>query len=156
MTYYEEIPVFEGRKNRKVIWSHAGITEGWLSTIEGTFLNEKHKKHVILRDYVGSRVDEMVEIAWQLRLHQLFTVDSYSGGYDRWAGPLWVRPAILRFEALCGYDQIVGHTAKRDIEKIWSDNDPIKNKSNIKDLIILTDCLDYVNNYYEIEFQTNI
>jgi hypothetical protein len=149
MAYYEDGLEIEGRKNRKVLWTHAGVTEGWLSTIEGTFLNEKHKKHIILRDYVGSRVDEMIEIAWQLRLRQLFSVDTDSGGVDRWAGPLWVRPGTLQWESLSGFDQIIGHTAKRRITTIESENNE---DDDVKDLIIITDCLEFDNNFYEIEY----
>lgn len=156
MAYYEEIPLFEGRKNRKVLWTHAGVTGGWLKQIEGVFLNEKHKKHLILREHFGDRIDDMLQVAWELRLNNLFAVDSDSGGMSQWAGPLWVRPRTLKWEAIEGFDQIIGHTPKSTITKIWTIDEDVESNPEARDLIIITDCLEHGDgSYYEIEYETN-
>jgi hypothetical protein len=154
MAYYAELPVHEGRKNRKILWTHAGVTGGWLKQIEGVFRNEKHKKHVILREYYGARIDEMIQVAWELRLPSIFNVDGDSGGMCQWAGPIWVRPRMLQWEAIEGYDQIVGHTPKPRITKLWTLDETEESNPEARDLIVLIDCLEHGDgSFYEIEYE---
>jgi hypothetical protein len=50
-----------------------------------------------------------------MRVVNIFNVDAHSGGNDLWAGPIWVRPTILREFNLEGYNQVVGHTPQGSI-----------------------------------------
>jgi hypothetical protein len=63
--------------------------------------------------FIGSenwKIDKILNLAWDLRVSNIYNVDNASGGSDLWAGPLWVRPHILNDFYLEGYDHVVGHT----------------------------------------------
>jgi hypothetical protein len=148
-----EASEFEGRKNRRIIWTHAGITGGWFKLLDGAFKSEKHKYREILKDYRESSISEKLNVAWKLKLPTLFLVDFYSGGMSQWAGPVWVRPDLLKWENISGYDQIVGHTPKRSIVKIWSPEPSEESNPEARDLIVLTDCLEHGDgSFFEFEF----
>jgi hypothetical protein len=154
LAYFEDIPEYEGRKNRKVLWTHAGVTGGWLKILNESFTNERHRHYQILKEFADARIDRKLNLAWETRLSSLFLVDSYSGGMSQWAGPLWVRPGILEWEAIEGFDQIVGHTPKRSITKIWCPDESTESNPNARDLIVLIDCLEHGDGtYHEISYE---
>jgi hypothetical protein len=91
----------------KTIWTHAGITSGWIKELGLT--------HSINPDKLADSINS----AWEKRgvlKHVIGAVDRVSGGWDPYAGPIWVRPYQLLEDAVLGYDQIVGHTPQRDID----------------------------------------
>ena len=60
-------------------------------------------------------------------------------GDNIWQGPLWIRPGALMAVRVEPYTHIVGHTRTKRIDLKW------------KGQLILTDCLDTVNEYLVIE-----
>jgi hypothetical protein len=157
MAHYEEIPLLEGRRNRKVLWTHAGVTQGWLNDLDrSAFYNTKHRFYEILKDNQTDRIDQKLQLAWALRLTPIFAVDSYSGGSSSWAGPIWVRPHILSYENLTGIDQIVGHTPKSTIIKMMIPPKDVESNPENQDLLVLTDCLEHGDeSYYEFSYDEN-
>lgn len=132
----------ESEDGTRTLWTHAGVTEGWLNCLRKIVDSPKfrYKDHFI--GWESMRVDELINLAWQFRLHVLFNVDSYSGGMSQWAGPVWVRPTILLWEALKGYNQVVGHTPQREITvKTTYDTEDLS--ADVQDKIYLIDCLEY-------------
>ena len=94
----------------KTLWTHAGITHGWHTELLRD-VNSPRYRHTDF--FIGSeswKIDKLLNVAWDLRVDNLYNVDNASGGMDLWAGPLWVRPHILKDFYLEGYDQVVGHT----------------------------------------------
>lgn len=93
------------------IWTHAGITVGWL--------NELKLLHTINQENLA----ETLNSAWKNRKllkNIIGAVDRASGGWDLCAGPIWVRPEQLLNDAVLGYNQIVGHTPQKDINTVPS------------------------------------
>jgi hypothetical protein len=155
MAYYQEVPVHADRKNRKILWTHAGVTNGWLNVLNtNCFMNENHRHYEILKDFANSRIDHKLNLAWEIRLNVLFLIDSFSGGTSQWASPLWCRPNVLKREALSGFDQIVGHTPKRTITKIFVERESNLNDTEETDILVITDCLEYGDGtFYEIKYE---
>ena len=99
----------------KTLWTHAGVTKGWHSEL----LKDVNSPSYRLNDFfIGSEswaIDKLINVSWKLRATNVFNVDAHSGGNDLWAGPIWVRPTILKEFNLEGYDQVVGHTPQGSI-----------------------------------------
>ena len=99
----------------KTLWTHAGVTRGWFKEL----MRDINSPSFRLNDFfIGSedwKIDKVLNVAWKLRVTNLYNVDAHSGGVDLWAGPLWVRPTILKDFNLEGYDQVVGHTPHSSI-----------------------------------------
>lgn len=97
-------------KSIKTLWTHAGVTKGWYTEL----LKDVNSPRFRHNDFfIGSKdwkIDKLLNVAWDLRVDNIYNVDNASGGMDLWAGPLWVRPHILNDFYLEGYDQVVGHT----------------------------------------------
>ena len=94
----------------KTLWTHAGVTKGWHNELLRD-VNSPRYRHTDF--FIGSgswKIDKLLNVAWDLKVDNLYNVDNASGGVDLWAGPLWVRPHILNDFYLEGYDQVVGHT----------------------------------------------
>lgn len=105
------LDVFDtGKKIFKTLWTHAGVTGKWFES----FMKDVNSTKFRFNDYfIGSekwKIDKVLNVAWELQVDNLFDVDADSGGFNLWAGPLWVRPRILNDFYLEGYDQVVGHT----------------------------------------------
>lgn len=104
-------------KEEKYLWTHAGITAGWLKE----FMRDVNSPRFRLNDFfIGSeswKIDKLINLAFQLRVDNLFNVDPHSGGFDLWAGPFWVRPIIFNDHPIEGLNQIVGHTPHKEIRK---------------------------------------
>jgi hypothetical protein len=154
IAHYEELHNSDGRSLRKILWTHAGVTQGWLDILNETFDDQTHRHYEIMRDNKNSRIDQKLNLAWELGLGCLHNVDSSSGGSSQWAGPLWVRPSTLCWENFPGVDQIVGHTPRPKIVKQWSPDTDVESNPEARDLIVIIDCLEHGNGeYYEIEYE---
>jgi hypothetical protein len=105
------------------LWTHAGVTSGWMKELDEALFGPKPSR---FRDLLLERnpqtVAEKINVAWEFNLPELYAVDRDSGGYAKWAGPLWVRPGKLDKYPLKGYNQIVGHTAFPEITKVKQDD----------------------------------
>ena len=108
----------ESDKGEKYLWTHAGVTSGWLEKFNKALANPSNKSlKSIIEDHdpMNRKISENLNFAWELRMKVLFNVDMYSGGIEEWAGPIWVRPIMLNQHPLTGYNQIVGHTPQATI-----------------------------------------
>jgi hypothetical protein len=120
-----------GEDKTKILWTHAGVTNGWLKTVKESLLG--HRFELFFNDIENMPIDDILNTMWQLRMAELFYVDSDSGGYEDFASPLWVRPRRLVGDALGGYNQIVGHTFQETIKT---------EKTKYGDEITFIDCLE--------------
>lgn len=105
----------KGEKGDKWLWTHAGVTEGWYKELRSKVFNPNHRLYEVYRDYTEEQIAELLNVAFEAREGVIFNVDPYSGGWDTWAGPLWVRPKMLNSSPLVGVNQIVGHTVMKKI-----------------------------------------
>jgi len=97
------------------LWTHAGVTDGWLKELHKEMFDPNHRHHDILKLAADWKLGDQINHAWECRLDVLYAVDHYSGGHQAWAGPLWVRPHRLNEFGLKDYFQIVGHTPQAAI-----------------------------------------
>jgi len=107
------------------LFSHAGLTKSWCTN-----------NNIDINNIVDS-VNDLFKYS-PLKLG--FTIGgnlSYYGD-DITQGPFWVRPNSLYRDALDFYIHVVGHTAFKTIQE-YSSN------------IIVTDCLDTINQYLHID-----
>ena len=101
---------------RRYLWTHAGITDVWLNYCFEPAWNDPKRKHSsILREHDEDSLADRLNLAFEMRFSNIFNVDSFSGGASEWAGPLWVRPAMLNNFSINTHTQIVGHTPQDDI-----------------------------------------
>jgi predicted phosphodiesterase len=120
--FYENKDLFQFAYNLPgsgCFWTHAGITQDWLEHFQETVMNPKGRFYEVYKELedTSASLEEKLNTAWKHRLKVLFTVDSDSGGHDKYAGPLWVRPNRLDEDTLIGYVQIVGHTHQDAIKE---------------------------------------
>lgn len=94
----------------KTLWTHAGVTQKWFDEFVKDATSDRYRHKQFFDDIDEMRIDEILNLAWKLRVDNLFNVDNSSGGTNLWAGPLWVRPHTLNDFFLEGYNQVVGHT----------------------------------------------
>lgn len=141
MAYYHESDI-DGRKKR-TLWTHAGVTQGWLKSLKDMIQKPGFRFSESFKDMEIARIDELLNKAWEYRLSILFNVDGDSGGMSQWAGPVWVRPRRLGWEALEGYDQVIGHTPQRTIKVQVTDNASESTHTDLIDSIYLIDCLEH-------------
>jgi hypothetical protein len=102
----------------KVLWTHAGVTKGWyeelIETItDKSFRFREHFADILNRDH---EIDEVLNLAYEMNLKNIYFADHHSGGSDEYASPIWVRPKVLVHDSLPGYDQVIGHTPIPDID----------------------------------------
>ena len=146
MAYYHE-RVIDGR-HKRTLWTHAGVTQGWLRQAKRSFTSDHYK----FRDeFVGmedARPDEILNKMWEYRHTALFNVDADSGGMSQYGGPLWVRPRRLVWEALEGYDQIIGHTPQPTIRTKIPLHCEEAERTDMIDTIYLIDCLEHGDGKY--------
>ena len=121
-TKHEHLFVFAheeiDKNNKKYLWTHAGVTSGWYRKVflkDLTNKNYRFKALVDEFDIKEKTISQILNFSFELRLLCLFNVDTYSGGFSKWASPLWVRPNVLNYSSLRYYNQIVGHTQQDDI-----------------------------------------
>ncbi len=117
----------KGQDGSKWLWSHAGVTSGWYEKDLLRDMNsEKYRHYNITKEFFEERereVDEVINKAFELRMRTLWNVDSHSGGYCVWAGPVWVRPYIMNYWPMKGYNQIMGHTPQGAVWEVDEDED---------------------------------
>lgn len=116
----------EGEDGSKWLWTHAGVTSGWYEKdLLRVFQSDRFRHKAISDEFLSTErsVSEIINFAFMLRLGTLWNVDSHSGGMDVWAGPVWVRPYILNYWPLEGYNQIMGHTPQADVWIVDEDED---------------------------------
>lgn len=143
LAYYHETEADEDGRKKRTLWTHAGVTQGWLRSAKGLFEVPTFKHKEDFKDADLLRIDELLNKMWQYRLGILFNVDSDSGGMSQWAGPVWVRPRRLSWEALEGFDQVIGHTPQRTIKTQITDNASESTRTDMIDTIYLIDCLEH-------------
>lgn len=97
-------------KHVPILFTHAGVTQPWLDELREYFRTEPSHKREMFAEIAESSIVEILNAAWKLNVPTLYNVDHISGGSQKWAGPLWVRPHILKNNPIPGYDQAVGHT----------------------------------------------
>lgn len=128
----------EASNGDSYLWTHAGVTSGWLSQLKDEMFNEHFRFFEIVEDRKPQTIADMLNLAWELNMQVLHSVDGDSGGWSKWAGPLWVRPRKLNSKYLDKISQIVGHTPVDDIHKThikWTDDS--------KTIHYYIDCLEY-------------
>jgi len=94
----------------RTLWTHAGVTRGWFTELMRDINSPRYRLNEFFIGSENWKIDKILNLAWDLRVDNLYNVDAHSGGSDLWAGPLWVRPHILNEFYLEGYDHVVGHT----------------------------------------------
>jgi hypothetical protein len=99
-------------EGKKTLWTHAGVTKPWYDEMIDRVIRKKYRHRELYLDILEREhtIDEVLNLALNLRTDNIFYVDNESGGYEAWASPLWVRPKTLKKLAIREYDQIVGHT----------------------------------------------
>jgi hypothetical protein len=97
------------------LWTHAGVSSGWYKELRKELFSPNHRFAEIIKERDPQTIAEEINLAWELRMHVLYNVDVSSGGYELWAGPIWVRPHVLNDYPLDGVSQIVGHTPQAAI-----------------------------------------
>jgi len=133
---------YESGDGRRTLWTHAGVTEGWFAQLKTIIQSPRFRFKEFFTNWESMRIDELLNLAWQFKLIVLFNVDSDSGGMCNWGGPVWVRPRMLLWECLEGYDQVVGHTPQREIIiKIPHDCEDMS--PDVQDKIYLIDCIEH-------------
>ena len=110
-------------KYKDHLWTHAGLVKQILRALkkEGAY------------DFLKGITDE-AEILNEAFVHQcpeIFSVDSASGGFSKYGGPLWVRPKQLCDEGI-NLNQIIGHTPQKKLAELETKN---KNKIWIVDYL---------------------
>lgn len=99
----------------RYLWTHAGVSKSWLKLLKSQLSSPKHRLHTVFKEVLDGPISELLNMAWEARLPQIFMIDYESGGTDQVAGPLWIRPRTLNPNGVPGHTQIVGHTAQKDI-----------------------------------------
>jgi hypothetical protein len=144
------LDVYKGENRTiKTLWTHAGVTKGWHTGLLRD-VNSPRYKHTDF--FIGSdnwKIDKLLNVAWNLKVDNLYNVDNSSGGLDLWAGPLWVRPHILDEYYLEGYDQVVGHTPQSAVYS-HCPLDGVESNPNKLDVLTYTDALGH-GDFYEIK-----
>jgi predicted phosphodiesterase len=102
----------------RVLWTHAGVTNGWYGELLVSVRNENYRFKNIFAEILNRehRIDEILNLAFESNIDLIYNVDEDSGGTDLYASPIWVRPETLMKDLIYGYDQVVGHTPMKDIE----------------------------------------
>lgn len=90
---------------KKYIFSHAGVTKDWMGAMDIQSVND-------INAFYHDNPRELSFIE--------FCNGQYAEGHGNnvWQNPLWIRPPALIEGAVCGYNQVVGHTEVADIEQI--------------------------------------
>lgn len=121
---------------KNYIWTHAGITEGWLNMMIKESLISPNKE-----------LAPQLDVMFRTVPRKLGMVSEHRGGFDHEAGPFWADFDELK--PLPGYHQIVGHNRVPTITIMPAEEAERKNSS-----IVFTDCQDRVTGpeaFYELE-----
>ena len=131
-----------GERCKNTLWTHAGVTEGWLESLKQIIDSPNFKYFSEFENWKSMKVEDLLNKALEYRLPVLFTVDANSGGSAKYAGPLWVRPKSLTKNAITGFDQVVGHTPMETIKVEAIINSTETTYSDQIESIFYIDCLD--------------
>jgi len=118
-------------EGNKYLWTHAGVTRGWLKEVRDEVFQNGYRFYDIIKDFENAEIDEFLNMLLQIKNPNIFNVDAYSGGIAEWAGPLWVRPFVFNNDGVHGLNQIVGHTPQAAIK--------VHNVKGVKHYLV--DCL---------------
>lgn len=139
IAYYHE----NAETGKRTLWTHAGVSQNWLRFTKELISNKKFRFKSHFENSGSQRVDEFLNQLWDYRVEALFAVDSDSGGSSPIGGPLWIRPNRLRWDAIEGFDQVVGHTPQRNLRVIVAEKISETTKDEVVDSIYLIDCLEH-------------
>jgi predicted MPP superfamily phosphohydrolase len=128
--FHKNIDLFKlAHQIGNVLWTHAGVTAGWWTEFQKEMYNPNNRFIEIARDNITANYAGLLNLGWEMKLDSIYNVDHISGGFQMWAGPLWVRPHVLNKHALEDVKQIVGHTPQA---AIWE-----------CDKVVYIDCLEH-------------
>lgn len=130
--FMDNIDLFQlAYQHEDTLWTHAGVTDGWLKILDLELFNPGGRFYKIIKERIkrSSPIADKLNLAWEMRLEPLFLVDRYSGGWSKWAGPVWVRPEVLNKHGVPNMKQVVGHTPQDNIKEVGN--------------ITYIDCLEY-------------
>ena len=95
------------------IFTHAGITNGWINYIK--------KKYNI--ENVGiSNIEKEINKVYEADKEDCNIVSFRRGGLNKFAGPLWADTGDLIEDAWVGYNQVVGHNRVKPRSVIKKEN----------------------------------
>lgn len=135
-----------GFMSEKWIFSHAGFSGTWFYNQlknDGFDIDEKNPAIQFSENFLNQ---------YNARLHNGdFSILKFTGttgyGDEITQNPLWIRPTSLKIAAVSGFNQVVGHTAVSDEERIQKKNNDV--------LLFLDSPPFYRNVYAEIDTETN-
>lgn len=120
------------------LWTHAGLSKPILKEM---------MKYDFLRD-LKSEADVLNE-AFIREVPEIFAVDSSSGGWSMYGGPLWIRPNDLERDGV-DLHQIIGHTPQKKLKEL-------ENRNFFR--IVITDYIEYSEDDeikpFILEFETS-
>jgi hypothetical protein len=91
------------------LWTHAGVHDGWF----------EHRFNPFIKEYKDiCSVSELLNAAFSERFPGLFDIGYRRGGNHKVGGPLWCDKTEFVSRPLKGYNQIVGHSRLKHIQKI--------------------------------------
>lgn len=91
------------------LWTHAGVHAGWFEYRFNPFI----KRHKDI-----SPASELLNMAFRERFAGLFDIGFRRGGFQKVGGPLWCDKTELLSKPLKGFNQIIGHSKVKRIQKI--------------------------------------
>ena len=95
------------------IFSHAGITNGWIDFI---------KKKYNIENITINNLEEEVNKVYESDKEDCNIVSFRRGGWNNFAGPLWADTGDLLEDAWLGYNQVVGHNRVKPRSIIKKEN----------------------------------
>lgn len=110
-------------KKRPIIFTHAGITRGWYTIHAPIF---KDLRMGLIRVYGKSKASSVtlasvLNAVYDSRHRDILNdCGSIREGLNDYSGPMWadVRETNIESYSLSGYDQIVGHTHVKEINRV--------------------------------------
>jgi hypothetical protein len=119
---------YHNEKGDKWLWTHAGVSSGWYDDFQKLIKSEKYRFKEVWAQFLEEErtVADILNFAWDMKMISLFDVDSDSGGIMPWGSPIWVRPRMLNYWPMKGYNQIVGHTPQHSVSEVDQDLDGTK------------------------------
>lgn len=122
-------------RNGNMLFSHAGVTNGWYQMVCEEIFNKPHRLDFL---WESQSVEDKINALLDIKSHHIIANDKARGGCSDTPGPLWVHSDAMVLDALEGFHHVVGHTKMDDI---WTFDcgetkvtfcDVIENKNNSK------------------------
>ena len=94
------------------LWTHAGLTSGWMYKHIPMFEDAKHRNHAAVKDMVNdpARLAEMLNVLHLNHDLSILKISASRGGDSAVPGPLWSDISEMEMMPAQGYHQIVGHS----------------------------------------------